>query len=197
MISLELTTKVSIPEKRNPMFIVVVQSLPFGPPLLGGATTSRPPLLPMVAQTKTIPAVNGIKVNGKQNKSKNQLRREKAKQKKVQQPTVRPPQFLPHFSELNNWPYVQEQNGDVRVKSESEAEPERNVEYVSEQLDVKGPALEAFSDVFARFQLPPDASTVRVITTLHLFDNHHLKYHGMTVGPQERSHQGRNNLFRR
>jgi splicing factor 3B subunit 2 len=43
----------------------------------------------------------------------------------------------------------------------SEPEPERNVEYVPEQLDVKGSTLEAFSDVFARFQLPPDESTVR------------------------------------
>ena len=36
-----------------------------------------------------------------------------------------------------------------------------NVEYVSEQLEVKGTALEAFSDVFARFQAPPESSTVR------------------------------------
>ena len=36
-----------------------------------------------------------------------------------------------------------------------------NVEYVSEQLEVKGAALEAFSDVFARFQAPPESSTVR------------------------------------
>lgn len=36
-----------------------------------------------------------------------------------------------------------------------------DVEYVPEQLDVKGPALEEFSDVFARFQLPPEASSVR------------------------------------
>jgi splicing factor 3B subunit 2 len=94
----------------------------------------------MVAQTAVVSVVNGVKANGKQNKSKNQLRREKAKQKKVQQQT-------------------QEANGDSKVKSEPESEPERNVEYVSEQLDVKGPALEAFSDVFARFQLPPDALT--------------------------------------
>jgi splicing factor 3B subunit 2 len=39
--------------------------------------------------------------------------------------------------------------------------PKENVEYVPEQLDLKGPALEAFSDVFARFQLPPDESLVR------------------------------------
>ena len=36
-----------------------------------------------------------------------------------------------------------------------------NVEYVSEQLDIKGAALEAFSDVFARFQPPPEDVTVR------------------------------------
>lgn len=36
-----------------------------------------------------------------------------------------------------------------------------NVEYVSEQLDIQGTALEAFSDIFARFQLPPDESSVR------------------------------------
>lgn len=39
-------------------------------------------------------------------------------------------------------------------------EDESEVEYVSEQLDVKGAALEAFSDVFARFQAPPDSSLV-------------------------------------
>ena len=36
-----------------------------------------------------------------------------------------------------------------------------SVEYVPEQLDVKDPALEAFSDVFARFQLPASEPTVR------------------------------------
>ena len=35
-----------------------------------------------------------------------------------------------------------------------------SVEYVSEPLEVKDPALEAFSDVFARFQLPSDEKTV-------------------------------------
>lgn len=39
-----------------------------------------------------------------------------------------------------------------------------NVVYVSEQLDVKDAALEAFSDVFARFQLPSDEDTVREYT---------------------------------
>ena len=36
-----------------------------------------------------------------------------------------------------------------------------NVEYVSEQLDLKGAALEAFSDVLARFQFEPEDSPVR------------------------------------
>ncbi len=37
----------------------------------------------------------------------------------------------------------------------------QNIEYVSEQLDVSNAALEAFSDVFARFQLPSEESSVR------------------------------------
>ena len=37
----------------------------------------------------------------------------------------------------------------------------QNVEYVSEQLEADGSAMEAFSDVFARFQLPPESPTVR------------------------------------
>ena len=47
---------------------------------------------------------------------------------------------------------------DEDVKME-DAGPQ-NVEYVSEQLDVKDPSLEAFSNVFARFQLPPETTTV-------------------------------------
>jgi hypothetical protein len=37
---------------------------------------------------------------------------------------------------------------------------ERSVEYVSEQFNANDPAFEAFSDVFARFQLSPDESVV-------------------------------------
>jgi splicing factor 3B subunit 2 len=36
-----------------------------------------------------------------------------------------------------------------------------NVEYVVEQLDVKDPALEAFSDIFAKFQSPTDHAEVK------------------------------------
>lgn len=60
------------------------------------------------------------------------------------------------------------------MKSEKESEVESrtaNVEYVSEQLDLSDAGLEAFSDVFARFQLPPDESSVGVpvifLTTMY------------------------------
>ena len=41
-----------------------------------------------------------------------------------------------------------------------EIEQVSNVEYVSEQLDLSEAGLEAFSDVFARFQLPPEEPSV-------------------------------------
>jgi splicing factor 3B subunit 2 len=47
----------------------------------------------------------------------------------------------------------------VKPKLEDE---DMAVDYVSERLDVSDAALEAFSDVFARFQLPPELSTVRL-----------------------------------
>ena len=46
---------------------------------------------------------------------------------------------------------------------EDAADGPQNVEYVSEQLEVKGSALEAFSDVFARFQLNSESSSVRLL----------------------------------
>ncbi|KAF8646940.1 hypothetical protein AX16_007032 [Volvariella volvacea WC 439] len=39
----------------------------------------------------------------------------------------------------------------------------QNVEYVSEQLDISSEALQAFSDVFARFQLPPEEANSKDI----------------------------------
>lgn len=61
-------------------------------------------------------------------------------------------------------------NGDAQeekeeIKKEELESRNDNVEYVSEQLDV-GPALEAFSDVFARFQFSPDSTTVRLLPLL-------------------------------
>ncbi|KAK0496742.1 hypothetical protein EDD18DRAFT_1309277 [Armillaria luteobubalina] len=85
-----------------------------------------------------VTTVNGtLKTNGKPIKSKNQLRRLKQKQRKTTTA-----------------------NGDEADKKEEE--PKKlvaNVEYVPEPLD--DTALEAFSDVFARFQLPPEESSTK------------------------------------
>ncbi|KAL6301823.1 hypothetical protein BKA93DRAFT_861975 [Sparassis latifolia] len=95
----------------------------------------------MVAQVETAIITNGVKAHPKI-KSKNQLRRLKQKQKKVEEKTASP-----------------ETNGeDVKME---DGDQFQNVEYVSEQLDVKGAALEAFSDVFARFQPPLETASSR------------------------------------
>ncbi|EIN06987.1 DUF382-domain-containing protein [Punctularia strigosozonata HHB-11173 SS5] len=73
-------------------------------------------------------------------KTKNQLRRLKAKQKKATSETPEP----------------NGQSNTEQTTPPAKEESAENVEYVSEQLDVKDPSLEAFSDVFARFQLPQD-----------------------------------------
>ncbi|RDX46924.1 DUF382-domain-containing protein [Lentinus brumalis] len=91
----------------------------------------------MATQVETA-TTNGIKANGKI-KSKNQLRRLKAKQKKAEEKTVKV-------------------NGTHDEDVKMEVDGPQNVEYVSEQLDVKDPALEAFSNVFARFQAPPEST---------------------------------------
>ncbi|KAI5124559.1 hypothetical protein M0805_003081 [Coniferiporia weirii] len=81
---------------------------------------------------------NGARANGKI-KSKNQLRRAKAKAKKATDGDTK----------------GKPTSGAEGVKAEDE-ENEHYVEYVPEPLGAKDPALEAFSDVFARFQLPSD-----------------------------------------
>jgi splicing factor 3B subunit 2 len=58
---------------------------------------------------------------------------------------------------------LQEAHGyaNSELKTSNSAE-DQSVEYVSEQLDVKGSVLEAFSEVIARFQLPPEEISVRL-----------------------------------
>lgn len=71
--------------------------------------------------------------------------------------------MLGHFSlnsRIPNENRQDEKNEIDDIKQESEINSMDNVEYVFEQLDVKDTGLEAFSDVFARFQLPPDESEV-------------------------------------
>ncbi|TFY62371.1 hypothetical protein EVJ58_g3913 [Rhodofomes roseus] len=108
---------------------------------------------------------NGIKANGKI-KSKNQLRRLKAKQKKAEK-QVRSCGICARMQVLKGIASEQTNgNGDLNAESDTDVKMEgpdtpMDVEYVPEQLDVKGPALDEFSDVFARFQLPPEASSGR------------------------------------
>ncbi|CAA7271100.1 unnamed protein product [Cyclocybe aegerita] len=100
----------------------------------------------VVAQTEVVngdvSSLSKQKLNGKPIKSKNQLRRLKQKQKKqLEQENVTA-------------------NGIQKDEEREDGEDKpSNVEYVSEQLDITDAGLEAFSDVFARFQLPPEEST--------------------------------------
>nr|VWO98897.1 Arf family GTPase [Ganoderma boninense] len=98
----------------------------------------------MATQVHSSVTINGIKANGKV-KSKNQLRRMKAKAKKAEEKVTK----------------SEEVNGAVDEDVTMGEEKPQHVEYVSEQLDVKDPALEAFSNVFARFQAPAEITTVR------------------------------------
>jgi hypothetical protein len=103
-------------------------------------------------------------------KSKNQLRRAKAKQKRATTTTVRA--TLGPFRKLliECESFVQAEN-DVKKEASPDVKPkdedvDMSVEYVSERLDVSDAALEAFSDVFARFQLPPESTSVRLALCL-------------------------------
>ncbi|RXW14786.1 hypothetical protein EST38_g11069 [Candolleomyces aberdarensis] len=81
---------------------------------------------------------------GKPIKSKNQLRRLKLKQKKAIEATATPE------------PAQQQDEGNMDVDA---VKPEPTDSMLTDDIDFKTPGLEAFADVFARFQLPPDAST--------------------------------------
>jgi splicing factor 3B subunit 2 len=108
--------------------------------------------------------VNGVKSNEKI-KSKNQLRRLKAKQKKAEKgATVRLINIMLFATSAHTSPQETITDANLEPKQEDVDQP-MNVEYVSEQLEVKGAALEAFSDVFARFQAPPESSAVRIISS--------------------------------
>ena len=51
-------------------------------------------------------------------------------------------------------------NGDVAKVKREEEDGVSIVEYVSEPLDLNDASLGAFADVFARFQFPPEESSV-------------------------------------
>lgn len=66
---------------------------------------------------------------------------------------------------------------------------DENVEYVYEQLDANGSVLEAFSDVFARFQLPPEESAVSPVALVRTAKP------STTAGQGILALQGRSNLL--
>ena len=56
----------------------------------------------------------------------------------------------------------------MKVKQEVDEKGVSIVEYVSEQLDLNDASLEAFADVFARFQFPPEESSVCLFSISHV-----------------------------
>ncbi|EPQ57816.1 DUF382-domain-containing protein [Gloeophyllum trabeum ATCC 11539] len=97
----------------------------------------------VASQTNGLNGVNGVNGHDEAKPktkfaSKNQLRRAKQKQKKAQEKQKK-------------------ESPPLKVE---EDEQKVNAAYVPEPLDIKDPSLEAFSNVFARFQLPPDESEV-------------------------------------
>jgi hypothetical protein len=81
---------------------------------------------------------------------------------------------------------------DVNVKKEDDVQEIENVEYVSEQLDLKGAALEAFSDVFARFQFESEDSPVR-----RAYESLTSPYHTFLLGKIRGPAQRRGHLLGR
>ena len=56
------------------------------------------------------------------------------------------------------------------------------VEYVSEQLDLNDASLEAFADVFARFQFPPEESSVCFFSISHDISSSPLMFGYLVAG---------------
>jgi splicing factor 3B subunit 2 len=156
----------------------------------------------MSVAVQSIPTLNGVNGASKKLKSKNQLRRQKAKQKKAAAERVRGCSFNIHSSPHTNAGLKEESNGHptskVVIKTEEDHQQEsENVEYVSEQLDLKGAALEAFSEVFSRFQFDPEDTPVRS-QSIFLTLGHLISHTGEIRGPvQRRGHLlGRRNRWR-
>ena len=110
-----------------------------------------------------ITKTNGV--NGKAFKSKNQQRRAKLRAKKAEQKAkpvrrVRSPHFLIQRPSFFVLPYNQDDPSADESTPVSEEAP-NDVEYVFEQLDIKGSGFEEFADVLARFQHAPEVTSVR------------------------------------
>jgi len=130
-------------------------------------TTVIPPDFLMATQVLPLQVTDGITktngVNGKAFKSKNQQRRAKLKAKKAEQKGQSVRRVLsPHFpiQRLSFLLCKQEDTTAENPTPVSEEAP-NDVEYVFEQLDIKGSGFEEFADVLARFQQPTEATSVR------------------------------------
>ena len=117
-----------------------------------------------VAENGTAAAT--IKANGTMIKSKNQLRRLKAKQKKIAEGPKASSLYQPVQlrQTLNEHP---QQVKDTSTKNGNDSDREDDddndqVEYVTEALDVPDSALDAFSNIFARFKPPSTTAIVSV-----------------------------------
>ena len=93
---------------------------------------------------------------GKAIKSKNQLRRLKQKQKKLAQPGD-------DHQQQTNGNVDQDVTMDVDDDVKSGVKQETNDSLLMTDIDLKAPGLEAFAQVFARFQVPEDSSAVSVL----------------------------------
>ena len=82
-------------------------------------------------------------------------------------------------------------NGDIGKEIRNEAES--RVEYVPESLELKDPALEAFSNVFARFQAPAETTTVRVHAYICAAEVHLCRW----LGPRRRAYERGGHLLGR
>lgn len=128
--------------------------------------------------TQVLTMSNGVHTNGKaagpKAKSKNQYKRLKVKSKRFaggspressvvrccsQSETRRESQSSQHshLKPTNGYESAISEMGETDDEGE-----DSTVEYVTEALDVQ-PGLEAFSDVFARFQLPSESDAVRLV----------------------------------
>jgi splicing factor 3B subunit 2 len=114
-------------------------------------------------------AVNGglMTAGGAKIKSKNQLRRAKAKQKKATTTSAAPVRAWSCADRADDADGLSQEDVEFKAEEATDVKPKLEdedmaVDYVSERLDVSDAALEAFSDVFARFQLPPELSAVRL-----------------------------------
>lgn len=162
--------------------------------------------------TQVLTVSNGIKTNGTtvaKPKSKNQYKRLKAKHKKTTVGSSRESSVVSgcvvsssiHAAQgLTSCHLWQATTGYESALSEIDATDDEggdpNIEYVTEALDVQ-PGLEAFSDVFARFQLRSEGDAVSGLRVYFFILAQALICYSVTLeGQRFRGHERRRDLLR-